>query len=357
MIGRCVQSVRDLIDSWVICDTGSTDDTQQIITNELRDIPGELYERPWHDFGENRSELMQLADGRGDYLLLLDADMTVTFEKSKLGKLSADSYLLRHDEPVEYWIKRLVRSDRQWRYVGATHEYVTTCGTDHTERLDAILVTHHADGGTRAEKFERDLRLLSKELRDDPTNSRAVFYLANTHRDLGHQSEAIELYRRRIAMGGWEEEIFYSIFQVGVLKAEQGAWPAARRNLMRAWEFRPSRLEPLYELVSRLRSRREHEAAHRLAQRGLERPQPEDILFVCPWVYRWGLLFEYSIAAYWVGEPQAALDACNRLLAMSDLPDAYRQQTVINRNYCLRRLITEQLQTAPVIAGAKGQHA
>ncbi len=55
-------------------------------------------------------------------------------------------------------------------------------------------------------------------------------------------------------------------------------------------------------------------------------------------MYRWGLLFEFSITSYWVGDPAASLRACDRLLAMPDLPDAYRRQTVTNRGFAERRL-------------------
>jgi glycosyltransferase involved in cell wall biosynthesis len=42
---------------WVICDTGSTDNTKEIITDffNLHSIPGELIDTPWKDFGYNRT--------------------------------------------------------------------------------------------------------------------------------------------------------------------------------------------------------------------------------------------------------------------------------------------------------------
>jgi glycosyltransferase involved in cell wall biosynthesis len=338
VIERCLSSARGLIDSWVICDTGSSDGTQPLIEKALEGVPGTLHERPWRNFGENRTEALRLASGRGDYLLLIDADMTVTFEPEGLERLTADAYMLRHTELLEYRIKRLVRSDRDWRYVGATHEYLTTDGPETVENLDAVLIHHHADSGTRAEKFERDLRLLSEDLEGDPHNRRTVFYLAQTHRDLGHLDDAIRLYERRGRMGGWDQEVFYALLQVGVLRAEQGDWPGAMAGLVAAWEYRPQRLEPLYELASRLRLRGQHETAHLFAKRGLGFSQPDDILFISPWVYRWGLWFEYSIAAYWVGETDEALAACDRLLAMGNLPETYRQHTLVNRRYCLERL-------------------
>ena len=78
VIGRCIESVRERIDYWVICDTGSTDATREIVRDALAGVPGELHQRKWVDFGHNRTELLRLARGKADYLLLLDADMTVS---------------------------------------------------------------------------------------------------------------------------------------------------------------------------------------------------------------------------------------------------------------------------------------
>ena len=336
MIERCLRSVRGLIDSWVICDTGSSDGTQELIRAALSDTPGELHERGWVDFGHNRTELMECALGRADYLLLIDADMTVTFDRAGLSMLEADSYMLRHAEHPEYRVKRLVRGDRRWWYVGATHEYITCGDRDRVEVLDAIVIHHHADGGTRSDKFARDRRLLLGELERDPHNARAVFYLAQSLRDLGEMEESIEYYRRRAEMGGWEEEVYYSLYQVGVLSARAGKRDQAIAALFEAWSWRPQRVEPLYDLAWMFRERGAHSAAHMVAQRGLGSPVPSDVLFVHRWMYEWGLLFEYSIAAYWVGQPQAALQACDRLLATPALPEPYRKQVVANRAHCVR---------------------
>jgi len=86
-------------------------------------------------------------------------------------------------------------------------------------------------------------------------------------------------------------------------------------------------------MVSRLRLRGHHHHAHALATAGLDRVMPDDLLFLQPWIYRWGLLFEYSITSYWVGDHSAALHACDRLLAMPDLPHAHREQTIANRRF------------------------
>ncbi|MEU3773081.1 glycosyltransferase [Streptomyces sp. NPDC032472] len=343
VIERCLASVRDLIDTWVISDTGSTDGTQQLIRDALAGIPGELHEEPWTDFGHNRSLNIAHARGKADYLLLLDADHVLRSE-GPLPRLGAQSYMLRHEGATEYRIKRLVRGDLPWRYEGVTHEYLTCDRPGEfeprpgvQENLDALFIEDHADGGSRHDKFERDARLLSAELERDPSNTRTVFYLAQTMRDMGDIQEAIRLYEHRAEMGGWPEEVYCSLLQVGVLAADSGDWPAAMDALTRAWESRPSRLEACYELASRLRMLGRHHAAHAITSAVLDRPAPDDLLFMHPWVYRWGLLFEHSITAYWVGDMEASLNACDRLLALPDLPEPYRRQTETNRGYTLAR--------------------
>ncbi|GGX77612.1 glycosyltransferase [Streptomyces fructofermentans] len=343
VIERCLASVRDLIDTWVISDTGSTDGTQDLVRAALEGVPGELREEPWVDFGHNRSLNIGHARDRADYLLLLDADHVLRRE-GPLPPLTADAYMIRHEGTTEYRIKRLVRGGLPWRYEGVTHEYLTADRDHGQENLDALVVEDFADGGSRHDKFERDARLLRAELERDPGNPRTVFYLAQTLRDMGRTAEAIDLYERRAAMGGWQEEVYYALLQSGVLRAESapgeggGQWPAALDALTRAWEARPARLEACYELASRLRRDRRHHAAHAVVRAGLDQEPPDDLLFVQPWVYRWGLLFEFSITSYWTGDPEASLRACDRLLSMPDLPEAHRRQTVTNREFAEKLL-------------------
>ncbi len=347
VLGRCLESCRELIDYWVICDTGSTDGTQELIRRCLADVPGELHEHEWVDFGHNRSELMSAAHGKADYLLLLDADMTL-LQNSPLPALRADSYLVRQgDEHLDYRNKRVVRGDLRWRFVGRTHEYLECVDEERTVvSLDAIAVRHHADGHSWAEKFERDLAILTEELGREPDDPRTRFYLAQTHRDLAaasgeesHLRLALEHYRQRAKMGGWVEEQYVARYQAGVLSARLGDWPAAIDWFLDAWEYRPTRLEALHALTSGLRERGRYRSAHRFAvlasgPKGFA--VPDDILFVSPWVYNWGMLFEYSITAYWVGQFDASVSACARLLRREDLPPAYRRQTISNMEYGLQ---------------------
>jgi glycosyltransferase involved in cell wall biosynthesis/predicted GH43/DUF377 family glycosyl hydrolase len=336
VIARCLESVRPLIDSWVICDTGSSDGTPKLVAELLSDVPGALHHREWRDFGWNRTELMTLAAGAGDYLLLIDADMTL-HRRGPLAPLTADAYLLRHAGDLDYSVPRLVRADRRWFYTGSTHEYLSTKGDFTQERLESVVVEHHADGSSRSQKLERDARLLERDLARDPDDQRSTFYLAQTHRDLGDDERAIELYRRRVELGGWAEEVFYAAYQAGALLAARDD-EAAVGMLFDAWQRRPLRAEPLYELARFARMRGWHQAAYVFAQRGVQVAYPDDILFVHSWIYEWGLRFELAIAAYWIGDSEEALAINEALLAERCLPPEFERAARGNRDHCLARL-------------------
>jgi hypothetical protein len=159
---------------------------------------------------------------------------------------------------------------------------------------------------------------------------------------MGRPADALECYLRRTAMSGWDEETHCAWKEAGDLHDVLGDWAAAQDAYLRAWELRPARLEPLYALSVGLRTRDRPLAAHRFASVAAGNaplPIPDDDLFVAPWIYRWGMLFEYSITSYWAGDFDACLAACDRLAEMTDLPDAVRQQNRRNRLLAVQRRV------------------
>lgn len=338
VIARCLDSVRHLIDRWVICDTGSVDGTPAQIERLLEGVPGELHHHEWRDFGHNRTLLMEAARGAADWLLLLDADMTLEVADGPLElDASVDAWLIRHEGNLDYAVPRLVRGSRPWRFQGATHEYLTSDERTAQRRLPELVVHHHADGGSRGDKFERDRALLERAVSEDPTDARSWFYLGQTLRDLGLRDEAVAAYRRRAELGGWAEEVAYAQLQVGLLTSATDPAGAAQA-LHRAWETRPTRAEALHALARLHRTQEQHRSARLFAEAGLALSPSDDVLFVHRDVERWGLRFERAIAAYWTGDVELALLDNEAVLAEPDLPDGIREHAVRNRQHCLDRL-------------------
>ena len=121
----------------------------------------------------------------------------------------------------------------------------------------------------------------------------------------------------------WDEETFYAQYQVGVLQADSD-WPGAVDALLRAWSKRPTRAEPLYYLAFGWRNREAWPAAYLFASRGVHIPVPDDILPVESPVYRWGMRFERSVAAWYIGERELSRAYTEELLADPELPEHWR---------------------------------
>jgi glycosyltransferase involved in cell wall biosynthesis len=343
VIARCLESVKPIVDSWVIVDTGSTDGTQDIVRSVMKDLPGELHERPWKDFAHNRNEAIALARGRGDYLFVIDADDLVVLEPGfTMPTLSADGYYVSVEYgDTAYSRLHVFRADLDYRYVGVLHEVLVSDAQRSSGRIDG-LVYRCAGGGARSDdpdKFRKDAAVLERAIREDPSNARNVFYLAQSWRDCGELAKALEAYERRVAMGGWEEEVFCSLHEIGRLtvRLEKGD-AAVTAAFLRAYERRPSRAEPLCSLASYLRERERRAAAYPFARVAAETPKPDDILFLDASVYAWRALDEWAVAAYWTDRHEEAIRANERLLAGNALPEGERARVKKNMQFSLERL-------------------
>ncbi|MBV9762796.1 MAG: glycosyltransferase [Acidobacteriaceae bacterium] len=327
VIRRALESVRGIIDYWVICDTGSGDSTPMEIWTTLAGIPGELYGVEWVNFGHNRADALRRAHGKADYILILDADMVANVGAPFKHLLTADSYEIRYTGLCDYSQRMLVADRHEWTYIGVTHE----CIYSPTARIDGSLpeltLTHFGDGGMRFDKFERDRYLLTHALAEDPKDARNAFYLAQTYRDLGQPQEALEWYEKRIALPGWDEETWYALFQAAEMKRRLGVeWSEVQQAFLRAYAFRPSRLEPLYAIVKYYREREEFALGYTFAaQAGHWIGYPDDRLFIDKPIYEYLFQLEYGACAYGAGRISASIEAFNEVIRSETAPPDIRE--------------------------------
>ena len=208
VIERCLASVAPLIDAWVVVDTGSTDGTQGIVRRALADIPGELIERPWVNFGHNRTEALAYARNRADYALVIDADevLEVSPEFAR-SSLTADSLTIEtRFGSLTYFRKHLFRNALEWRYEGVLHEHaVCQDAEEREERITGLRVVPRHDGARARDPltYRRDALALEnalavvKEAGGGPEHiGRLTLYVVDKHDYLGRVKDIGAIYRR-----------------------------------------------------------------------------------------------------------------------------------------------------------------
>lgn len=343
VIERCLESVLPLIDYWVIVDTGSTDGTQEIIQNFLKEVPGKLYERGWVNFEHNRNEALQLARGEADYLLIVDADDFLRYDEGfVLPPLDKQFYFLEIDlNGTTYQRPQLLKSGLPWKWVGVLHEYLEYGFAISYETLKGVTYVAQLEGNRSSdpEKYLKDAMILEEALETNPRNSRYVFYLAQSYRDAEMPEEALKWYQKRVEMGGWKEEVFFSLYMIGKLnEILQEPYEAIVESYYAAFQARPSRAEPLYRLARFFRDQNQYELGYLAANQGLEIPKPHDLLFVESWVYDWGLLMEKSVSAYWIGNFEESADLSKKILQLENIPDYVKECAERNLQFATDRL-------------------
>jgi hypothetical protein len=276
---------------------------------------------------------------------VIDADEEFTpREDFAWPRLSADSYqTLQASGDNRFYRTQLMRLAMPWRYVGVLHEVAMCQGAQRPQRIDGVVTYGRFDSARNKnpiEKYKNDARVLEMALEKEPGNARYMFYLAQSYRDSHQNLKAEHCYRKRAEMGGWEEEVWQSLYQIGLLR-ERMDRPSIQilEAQLEAFNTRPTRGEPLVALARYFRIKQNYGSAWTFAKAALDIPRPNDILFLDSGTYEWRPLDEYAIACYWIGNYKDCLRACNTLLEPgSGLPDAQRERVEKNKQFAVEKL-------------------
>lgn len=284
-IARALTSALPHIDSWCISDTGSTDNTCQIVCEFFAQhgVPGQLVLGKTAGFGEMRNHALDAAKALvcqidRAYIVFLDADDELRGD-DRVFVPGSDAYRFE----VEFGdclFERVqmirARSKASWKY--RIHETLVDAGSVSKGHL--TLVAHPKSG--EHVKYARWLELSEQDLADMPDDTRVVFYAAQNAYDARHFARAAELYAKRSRMGGWDEEVWYSVLRCAQANECQGSYQTAAADYVRADMLRPWRAEASENLARMFRQLGEPDAARPWAERAskIGFPPREDILFV-----------------------------------------------------------------------------
>lgn len=264
-IGQAIATALPLIDTFTILDTGSSDGTREEALATLDGMPGTYEDGEFRGSAGSRQDALWIARGTADWLLMMDADMTVEhlpgfrrwLDDAPPDRRDRDVTAWQieiHDRNLRFRMPWLMRGDLEWRYEGVTHPCLVANGKQRP--VSGITLHHH--GVYSAEKIEDDLEALAAGVAEgDP---RSIYYTGWTLMNLRRTEEAAGMFGRRAGMGGFEEEAWHAEYMAAKLRQDVP-------GLLTAWRRRPHRHEPLTE-ASRL-----------VKEQGLSL-DPPDVLFL-----------------------------------------------------------------------------
>ena len=340
------------LDYYVISDTGSNDNTVEVIKQFFAEkgIKGEIHHDEWVNFAHNRNCALQHAQGKTDYVFIFDADDRFEGNFVLPEELTSDRYYLRMANSVTganvYFRTLMFRNDGSFYWRGVLHEFVEQRKKTVVEQK--IFGDYYVISGrfgarsNNPQKYLQDALTLEKAFyspEDEDLKDRYAFYTAQSYRDADMPQKAIEWYAKRANLGGWYEEVYYSLLQIALLKIELNAsLDEVQKLLLATYEYRPQRAESLYHLARQLRLHDKIKLAYIYATVAANTPLNKDILFVDHSVYEWKAKDELAVSAYWVGNYQLCYDLCVELLANPAIPESNKQRFAQNLKFAQEHL-------------------
>ena len=250
-------------DYWVICDTGSTDNTPEIITDffSKKDIKGELHYDAWENFAHNRTLALKRAYKKTDLLLVFDADDEIVGDIKIPTDVLFDEYSLKFGSSsgTSYTRVLMINNHKIFEYLSVIHEFIS-CKEGPTKGLliegDYYVVSGRK--GSRSfdqDKYLKDALVLEKAYAEaitqkDPLFNRYAFYCANSYKDCGKFEDAIKWYKITLNHEHqWGQEKYISCLYIYECFEKLKQPETGFFYLVKAFAYDNERVECLYPLL------------------------------------------------------------------------------------------------------------
>lgn len=328
------------INYWVICDTGSTDNTKEIITEYFKEvnISGEMYDDPWMDFDINRTLAITRAYKKADYIFVFDADDKIQ-GKFEIPNKEIDSYFLKIGSFLKFKRKFLFKGDLRWRYKSVVHEF---CICESKNPITEMLIEGDYNviscrTGARnldPNKYFKDIKkILSRYDNEPDLKSRYQFYLGQSYFDKGDYDSSMIWYEKRTKSGGYEEEIYYSHLRIAecMTKKEYDVNEIID-EYQKAIKFLPERLEA-YFYSGILWKNNNLEMAEKFLEEGENYKNLKKYsLFIRIDIYNWLNTYELAKVKFELDKYEEALEILETLEAKPEIKFLKKQCLIkVNR--------------------------
>lgn len=330
-----LKTLEGIIKKLIIFDTGSTDNTLELVSEWCNSNGVELHTKigEFVDFSRSRNVLSDFADTiEGyDFILFLDCNdeliggQKLLEECEKFALMPNKVFMVRQKWLTgtfinKYLNSRLVKRNCGWRYKKRVHEYLAP--PENEEFLERPNVTEEVylyqnrndDDDKTSKRFQRDKELLSADVKEF-NDTRDIFYLAQTLGCLNEFDEAYNLYQKRgeNPTGFWEER-FHSYLRSGeICISIKNDLNLAIINLIKSLTI-DFRVEPLILLSQIYQNKGEHILAYHFLHTACQLEYPsKNILFIGDNAYSYDRYQKLSVVCYYVGKYTEGIEALDKI--------------------------------------------
>ena len=313
---------------WVISDTGSTDNTREIIKEyfKKRKIDGELIDTEWKNFGYNRNVALKNAYNKSDYVLFFDADDRIEGE-FYLPRLTEDMIHLWFGPGTRYNRPLIVNNRKRWKWRGVLHEFIIYDDEGPMNKEAYIEGNYQVISGREGarskdpNKYYNDAKMLEEGFNEEINKdyglaTRYAYYISQSYRDSGpkYKEETKKWSLKTIELGGWEQERYLSCIQVSKIYSEENDFENEIKYLYKAIEIDPERMEAVINLVESFYSRGFHMFIYMIYQYFKNYKLPRNKLFLSEYVYNNVLEYYYSISGFYINKKKEAYECCKKVI-------------------------------------------
>lgn len=314
------------MDRYTILDTGSTDNTVNIIKEVLKNKRGELYEEPFINFRDSRNRLLDLAGNHCHFNIMLDDTYVLNgkireFLDFARGDDVVTSYSIVIDDLDSMYVSnRVTKPLYNLRYINIIHEIIQT-----ENNLNVSIPyewgyikdekSEYMNERTKARK-QKDIDLLMDMLKDNPHDPRTYYYIADSYIFMKDWENAVKWFKKRVLLNGYSSEIQDSLYYIAVIKDKylNHPWEECLEWYMKCYEFDPKRSESLYFIADHYRKMGMIYIAFIYLKKAYELGMPEIQMSVRKNIYNFHIPKDLASLCYEIGEYKLGEEAARKAL-------------------------------------------
>jgi glycosyltransferase involved in cell wall biosynthesis len=355
VLRECLKENKKWIDSWTILDTGSTDNTIDIIKEELKDIDGNLYFSDFIDFSYARNKCLELSSKKCKYQIMLDDSYILQGGKELrkiLEKNDTACFLIKIAHynngylSNEYTSKRILKTSENLRYKYRLHEEIiidedkTQVIKDNDIFLNDIIVKEHTDRTYTRKK--RDLEALLLDYKDDPNDTRTIYFLATVYSNLDDYKNSLKYYdilknfdNKKHNKEMWENYYLFSALyetaNINYFLSDNNDHDNYEKELISIQKRIKNRIEPSYRLALLYKNLGKVNKTEKIVENLLYHPKPDYVhTLLDSDIYDFNIEYLYIETKLMLGKVDEAIIVVKNLLKR--YPD---NQELLNIKYNL----------------------